>query len=201
MATTTSSTSVDNAVDEAKDTAKDLKNKAESAATDKLAHGKDQAAGVLDDVAEALHDTSDSLRDHHQDAFAQFADSAASQVEAFTQAIRGRNVGELLDEAERFARRDSGLFIGGAFLLGIAGARFLKASAPTSSRSFRSGTSSGNAFGSPRPAFSGQSWESGTRTEASRPTTLTTETTMRGPSPSETRSEPLTAGDGGPSTS
>ena len=113
----------------AKQTATDLAGQAKEEATDAAQKGKEQATGVLSDVAEALHDTSDSLREHDRDAFADYADQAASQIEAFTSGIRDRNVGELLDEAERFARREPGLFIGGAFLLGIFGARFLKASA------------------------------------------------------------------------
>ena len=133
----------------AKSEAADLAQQAKHQATDKAEQAKGQATGVLSDVAEALHDTSDSLRDHDQDAFARYADQAATQVEQFTSAVRDRSVGELLDEAERFARRDPGLFLGGAFLLGIFGARFLKASTPDRGGSSRLGTS-GSASGATR---------------------------------------------------
>jgi hypothetical protein len=123
------------AADQAKDKAADLTGQAKSAAADEASKRKGQAAGVLSDVAGALHETGDALRDRDRDAFAQYAEMAASQVESLTDQLRDRNVGELLDEAERFARRDPGLFIGGAFLLGILGGRFLKASAPSSRRS------------------------------------------------------------------
>ena len=112
---------------QAKDAAGDLTAKAKDAATDKLSTGKEQAAGALSNITEALHATSDALRDQNQDAFARYADMAAREVEQFTDAIRGRSVGELLDEAEGFARREPALFLGGAFLLGIFGSRFLKA--------------------------------------------------------------------------
>lgn len=115
---------------EAKAKAADLKDKAQDEAKDRLAEGKSKATDALGDVAGALHDAGDALRDRDRDAFAHYAEAAADQVEQFTGAIRERSVGEILDEAERFARRDPGLFIGGAFLLGIFGARFLKASAP-----------------------------------------------------------------------
>lgn len=59
-----------------------------------------------------------------------YADAAAEQLDTVTRSFRNRSVGELLDEAERLARRDPALFIGGAFILGVFGARFLKASAP-----------------------------------------------------------------------
>lgn len=123
------------AVSQAKHKASDLAETAKSAAADRLDDQKRHATGALSDVADALHDTSDSLRDHDQDAFARYAEAAASQVETLTQTLRTKNVGELIDDVERFARRDAGLFIGGAFLLGILGGRFLKASAPSSSRS------------------------------------------------------------------
>ena len=75
------------------------------------------------------HETGDALQNNDQDAFARYANTAANQLDEFVEAVRDRSVGELFDEAERFARRDPGLFVGGAFLLGIFGARFLKASA------------------------------------------------------------------------
>jgi hypothetical protein len=124
---------------ELKDQASDLKDQAQDEAEDRLAEGKAKATGVLDDVAGALHDTGDALRDRDRDAFARYADAAADQVDQFTRSIRDRNVGEILDEAERFARRDPGLFLGGAFVLGIFGARFLKASAPGRTGGSRSG--------------------------------------------------------------
>ncbi len=118
------------AVDTAKDKAGDLVDQAKTAATDRLETGKDQATGLLGDAADALHDTADALREHDNDAFARYADAAADQVAHFTSALRGKSVGELFDEAERFARRDPGLFLGGAFVLGIFGSRFLKAATP-----------------------------------------------------------------------
>lgn len=122
----------------AKGQAGDLVNQAKSTATDTLSTGKERATGLLGNVAEALHATSDTLHDNDQDAFARYADVAARQVEDFTSAIRGRSVGELLDEAEGFARREPALFLGGAFLLGIFGARFLKAGTDGSGGSTRS---------------------------------------------------------------
>lgn len=134
MDTSTSSGAVNKAKDaasdlagQAKDKASDLTTQAKTAATDKLSTGKEQATGALSNVSEALHATGDALREQNQDAFARYADIAAREVDQFTTAIRGRSVGELLDEAEGFARREPALFLGGAFLLGIFGSRFLKA--------------------------------------------------------------------------
>jgi uncharacterized protein YjbJ (UPF0337 family) len=117
--------------DKAKEQASGLADKAKETASEHLSDGKEKATGVLSDAAEALHSVGDTLRDNDQDAFARYADMAAGQVQQFTDAIRGRSVGELLDEAEDFARREPALFLGGAFLLGIFGARFLKAAGMT----------------------------------------------------------------------
>ncbi len=150
---------------EAKAKASELKDKAQDEAKDRLTEGKAKATGALGDIAGALHDTSDALRERDRDAFARYADAAADQVDQFTGALRDRNVGEILDEAERFARRDPGLFIGGAFLLGIFGARFLKASAPGSGRSDY-GRSGGSSYG--RSGY-GSGYDSGSRDSATEP--------------------------------
>ncbi|HEX9952056.1 MAG TPA: hypothetical protein VGB53_09830 [Rubricoccaceae bacterium] len=110
----------------AKETAGQLATQAKDTATSTLDGGKEQATDALTGVADMLHSAGDTMREHDQDAFAGYADAAAQQVEQFVEAIRGRSVGDLLDEAERFARREPSLFLGGAFVLGIFGARFLK---------------------------------------------------------------------------
>ena len=115
--------------DDLKDKASNLKDQAQSEVEDRVQQGKSKAAGVLGDVSDALHETGDSLRENDRDAFADYADTAADQLDQFVNGVRDRSVGELFDEAERFARQDPGLFVGGAFLLGIFGARFFKASA------------------------------------------------------------------------
>lgn len=113
--------------DTATESATSLADQAAGTAEEAAASRKEAAVGVLSDVSDVLHDAGDSLRGHDRDAFAHYADQAADQIQQFKSSIRDRSVGEILDEAERFARREPGLFVGGAFLLGIFGARFLKA--------------------------------------------------------------------------
>ena len=134
--------------DAASDKAQDLKHQAADALESRTQQGKKAAVGALGDVADALHAGADELREHDRDSFARYADMAADQVEQFVGGVRDKSVGEMMDEAERFARRDPGLFIGGAFLLGVFGARFLKASSPD--RFDR--TAGGSGFGSRRSA-------------------------------------------------
>lgn len=131
-------------VSEVADTAKDE-------TIDRLSRQKTNASGALDDVSDALHETSRSFRDHERDAFARYADSAADQVDQLNAAIRDRTVGEMLDEAQRFARRDPALFLGGAFLVGVLGARFLKASSPEERGKHNGRTSEGGTATVRRP--------------------------------------------------
>src|SRR5262249_7341979 len=63
-------------------------------------------------------------------AIGDYVNSAADGVARFSGYLRAKDVGELIDDAEEVARRQPILVIGGAFLLGFFGARFLKSSRP-----------------------------------------------------------------------
>jgi hypothetical protein len=122
------SASSEGIVEQAKQTAHEAAHEARHQAENQLNQQKQAAAGSLRSVADALHAAGDRLEDDDQGTFANYAHAAAEQVEQFTYSIRSRSVGDILDEAQRFARREPALFIGGAFLIGLVGARFLKAS-------------------------------------------------------------------------
>jgi hypothetical protein len=62
-------------------------------------------------------------------------DSAVDQIERFAGYLRNRDVGQMVDDVERFARRQPGLFLGSAFTIGLLAARFLKSSSPSTSGS------------------------------------------------------------------
>lgn len=61
---------------------------------------------------------------------ASYVTSAASHLEQFSGGIRDRDVNQIVRDVERFARQQPTLFLGGAFVLGVAAARFLKSSGP-----------------------------------------------------------------------
>ena len=106
------------------DTADTAREKAAGAA----GRQKDRASGQLASISSALRQTSGSLRNEEQDAVASYVERAASQVDRMSDYLRTRSVGDLLDEAQDFARREPALFLGGAFLLGLAGSRFMRSS-------------------------------------------------------------------------
>jgi len=113
-------------------------------AGDKVASGidtqKDRAAQGLGNVAQALRQAGDQLRSEQQGpAVHEYIASAANQVERLSGYLRSTDTREMVSGLERFARQQPALFVGGAFMLGLLGARFLKAS--SESNSYRSASS------------------------------------------------------------
>jgi hypothetical protein len=120
-----------------------LKDQATQQAASKLDDRKGQAAEGITSFAGALRQAGDQLRQSDQNNVAQYTDQAAERIEQFASYLQGQDLGQMVDEVERFARRQPMIFMGGAFLLGILGARFLKASRPAGSgmySGYQSGT-------------------------------------------------------------
>jgi ElaB/YqjD/DUF883 family membrane-anchored ribosome-binding protein len=97
-------------------------------ATAQLSTQKDRATDGLGSVAQAVRQSTQHLRENKQDAIAQYVEKAADQIDRFSTQLRNRDVGELVNEVQRFARRQPALFVGSAFAVGVIGARFLKSS-------------------------------------------------------------------------
>jgi uncharacterized protein YjbJ (UPF0337 family) len=100
--------------------------------TTRLSGQKDRAAQGLGSVAHALRITGQQLREQDQVGGTVYLDRVASEVERFSTYLEQSDVGQMVGDAERFARRQPALFLGGAFVLGLLGARFLKSSASQS---------------------------------------------------------------------
>jgi len=96
---------------------------------------KARAAEGLGSVASAIRQASEHLRNENQ-TLATYADKAVDQIQSFADRMRDKDPAEMVRDAERFARRNPTAFIGGAFVLGLALARFLKSS---SEADFRQG--------------------------------------------------------------
>lgn len=89
---------------------------------------KGKGIGELSGIAEAVRQTGQTLRDQEKDGIAHYAERTAEQIERVVQYLDSRDVTELLNEAEMFARRHPEAFLGGAFMLGLVAGRFLKSS-------------------------------------------------------------------------
>ncbi|HXT38148.1 MAG TPA: hypothetical protein VN837_21440 [Chloroflexota bacterium] len=95
-----------------------------------LANQKERATAGLDSMARAIRQTGSQMQGDGQAPIAQAADKAAAQVERMSAYLSQRDINALRDEAERFARRQTPLFLAGAFAVGWLGARFFKSSTP-----------------------------------------------------------------------
>ncbi len=115
-------------VDQAQQTTSQVVDQARGVATSRVASQKDRTAESLGSVAQALRQTGQQLREQDQAGVTDYVESAANQIERISGYLQNRDVGELIDDVEYLARRQPALFLGGAFVLGLIGARFLKSS-------------------------------------------------------------------------
>lgn len=110
----------------AREIAAEARQTASHQAAHRLDQGKDQVADTLETVAHSLMDTSRKLRDSgHASGL---VEGAADRVQRFSGFLRDTDVDEMVDRVEGFARRNPAVFLGGAFALGLVGARFIKSS-------------------------------------------------------------------------
>ncbi|HET9984990.1 MAG TPA: hypothetical protein VFQ38_15430 [Longimicrobiales bacterium] len=110
--------------------AREIAVEAKETASHQMAHrldqGKDQVAKTLDEVAHSLMDSSRKLRESgHASGL---VEGAADRVQRFSGFLRDTEVDEMVDRVQGFARRNPAVFLGGAFALGLVGARFIKSS-------------------------------------------------------------------------
>ena len=109
--------------------------------TSRVDEQKNRAADGLGGIADVFRAAGDELRNENE-TLASYVDMASDQLKRFATQIRERGVSDMMDDVNRFARRRPALFIGGAFLLGVGLARFLKSSSDYGDdRDYRSGFS------------------------------------------------------------
>jgi hypothetical protein len=70
---------------------------------------------------------------------AQYGDKAADGLDRVAKYLREQDPKRLLNDVQNFGRRQPALLIGGAFLLGFAGARIIKSSMDAASDSMNTG--------------------------------------------------------------
>ena len=98
------------------------------AAGSQLSGQKNRVMEGLGSLAQAARRSTQSFRDTQQDTVAQYIEKAADQIEQFSVRVRERDVTELVQDVQQFARRRPVVFIGAAFAFGVVAARFLKSS-------------------------------------------------------------------------
>ncbi len=132
--------------------------------TSRVDEQKNRAADGLGGIADVIRSAGNELRTENE-TIASYVDTASDQLKRFADNIRERGVADMLDDVHAFARRRPALFIGGAFLIGLGIARFLKASSDRGAmRPYRiTGFSDVDPMtaGTGSPSYSGDLGESG----------------------------------------
>jgi len=129
-------------------------------ATSSLGESKGQFADQFGTIAEALRRTTEHLRSEDQQRIAGITDTVARQVDQVANYLRNKDATAMRADLENLARRQPAIVLGGALILGLMGARFLKSSQKSrslrgSSRRERYGNGGYDQFSSGNPQFSG----------------------------------------------
>lgn len=101
---------------------------------------KTNIAAGLGAIAGALRGTGETLRssaDKNQFATmgANYGEKIADTVDGLSRYLENADIGDMAGDLKGYARRNPAVFIGGAFLLGLAVTRFIKSSSSASSGS------------------------------------------------------------------
>ena len=137
--------------------ARGLMDSAREGAHRQLTTQKDRAVSGLSSLVGALRDSGKQLKEQDS-GIASFTDGAANQLERFVEGLRTQDVRSMATDLGRFARRRPGVFVGAAFLAGLAAARFLKSSADDAG----AGTQEFRSYSARTPAVSSQQPRGGT---------------------------------------
>ena len=101
-------------------------------ASTQIDRGKETASNELSQVVNAVRRFGETLSGEANGPIARYAaeysDKAANSLERFSNYIREQDAKRLLNDVQNFGRRQPALLLGGAFLLGFAGARLIKSS-------------------------------------------------------------------------
>ena len=121
-----------NLLQQAKQTTGEIVNQVQQRAGSQLTRQKETAASDLSTVVNAVRQFGESLAGEENGPIARYAaqygDKAANNLERLTNYIREQEPKQLLDDVQDFGRRRPAWLLGGAFLLGFAGARLIKSS-------------------------------------------------------------------------
>lgn len=110
----------------------EIVNQVQKQAGTQIERQKESAADDLTQVVNAVRRFGESLGREQGGPIAHYAaeygDKAAQKLEQFANYIREQEPRKLLNDVQSFGRRRPALMLGGAFLLGLAGARLIKSS-------------------------------------------------------------------------
>lgn len=114
---------------QAQERAGELVQRATERGREQLTDRKEKAAEGLQDLAHATRRVGYDLRSRDKTAVADLTDAAATQADRLGRFLRETDVNDMVRGVTDFGRSQPLLFLGGAFAIGVIGARFIKASA------------------------------------------------------------------------
>jgi hypothetical protein len=92
---------------------------------------KNRATDSMKTIAQAVRRSAQELREGQQPGLAEYIERGSDQLERLSERLKNKDLGEMLRDAQTFARQRPAVFIGSAFAAGLLAARFLKSSSPT----------------------------------------------------------------------
>jgi len=132
---------------EAGETAGHLAERATNVGFQQADRAREQTAEGLDQLADSVRRVSSDM-ETEQPAIANLTMTAAEQTERIASFLRETDARQLVHTVEDVARRQPLLFVGGAFLLGVAASRFIKAAGGGGSQGGMGGSGYGATYGS-----------------------------------------------------
>ena len=91
-----------------------------------LTKRKGELVGQIRDTAQVLRETGDNLIGRDKTRGGQYAHKAADRLERYSDYLHQNSVDHIINDVQVFGRERPWITIGGAFILGVAVARFLK---------------------------------------------------------------------------
>jgi hypothetical protein len=117
-------------LDTAKRAAGEVVDKVRDTAANRVERQRETVASGLSSVADAFRHLGDGLKDETPTPIAGIAaglgNKVGNQVDQVAHYLEDRDIRQIAADTESFARRHPVLFVGGAFLMGLAISRFLK---------------------------------------------------------------------------
>ncbi|MBC7899026.1 MAG: hypothetical protein H7070_03150 [Saprospiraceae bacterium] len=122
-------------IDQAKDTAGQAFDAVAEKATTNLDERKTTLSGGLSTVADSVRKVGENLHGSEDQTglpkfAAKYTDTAAEKIEQAAKYFETKDVKDMYVDVENFARKNPAIFVGGAFILGMLAARFIKSSSP-----------------------------------------------------------------------
>ena len=144
------------AAHETAQTAGQLAHRASETGFQQVDQRREQAADAVDRIAQSIRRVSVDIGEQ-QPAIGNVADTAAEQAERLAGYLRRTDARQMLDNVQGYARRQPLLFVGGAFLAGLAASRLMKAAGGDQGSGSRSSRLAGNGHSAARWSAADQS--------------------------------------------